>query len=201
MYKIDIKEIPTPTELEVLQAVSRMTHWFMFFYDGNFYWHKYASGEYRAAHPYEYADKRFDKVYVRFGHLPPDNVSKNHRDNFYEKGVSCYKALLDPMTTRAIPMLPSIDVCVRSTFVSFSYGAATLEERPGEGLEYKRHCYLIRGVENGVGSDGEPVLTEPELSVPVKIVFKMLPDDTVFGDWSFAAHPPRIFISPAGLDA
>jgi len=88
------------------------------------------------------ADNKFyeaERGYIRFGDMPQNGLSKNHRDNTFEAGVSVYNA--EYATDHTYRLLLSNDGM---------YGeAAHIANRP---------AYRVWGEEVGIGSDGEPVL-------------------------------------------
>ena len=78
--------------------------------------------------------------YVRFGGLPADGISRNHRDGTAERGVSAYDAY--EFQGRIYVDMADVD----------GISAAFIVERKAR--------YIISGREVGRGSDGEPVLAE-----------------------------------------
>ena len=76
-------------------------------------------------------------VYARFGALPKGGRSYNHRDGYYEKGVSVYRARL--LNGRLYIIVSGTDA------------ASALFICSGP-------VYLVDGQEIGVGSDREPLL-------------------------------------------
>lgn len=87
-----------------------------------------------------------DSLYIRFGNLPKGGRSKNHNNGCMEAGVSCYHA-------RRIPgeryKLRGDKMPIAAIHYAFgNYGNVAL---------------LLRGKEVGVGSDGEPLLQDPEI--------------------------------------
>lgn len=83
--------------------------------------------------------KSGEEGYIRFGEVPKSGKSYNHRDNFFEKGVSAYHAVFFPDG--------SYEVLYHNPFEMF--GAHSYSNRP---------AYRLYGEEIGTGSDGEPVL-------------------------------------------
>lgn len=86
------------------------------------------------------------QVYLRFGDLPASGRSRNSRDNRDESGVSVFRGLLLP-TGEARPLFSRNDELG-------SFMAGGLLRRP---------LYVVSGQEIGVGSDGEPVLTNAKV--------------------------------------
>lgn len=76
-------------------------------------------------------------VYARFGALPKGGRSYNHRDGYYEKGVSVYRARL--LNGRLYIIVSGTDAA-SALFICSS------------------PVYLVDGQEIGVGSDREPLL-------------------------------------------
>lgn len=77
--------------------------------------------------------------FIRFGDVPKSGKSYNHRDNFFEEGVSAYHAIFFSDG--------SYKVLYHNPFEMF--GAHLYSNRP---------AYRLYGEEIGTGSDGEPVL-------------------------------------------
>jgi hypothetical protein len=137
------------------------------------YYHVVMGHELHAWESFSTASRFVDKVsspvsnrYLRFGHLPPNLLSFNHRDEFFEKGLSVYEAclidgLLVPVTFR-------------------------MRDEGCEGISAGRPCYEIIGDVVGQGSDGEPVLANPEV---VGVCEPIVVHDTVIG-WK--THPGLI---------
>ena len=86
-------------------------------------------------------DARFanaERGYIRFGALPEDGKSRNHRDNTLEAGVSCFDAEIATDGSYRLLLTPVLEV---------SY--LTVAARP---------AYRLYGDRVGTGADGEPLL-------------------------------------------
>jgi hypothetical protein len=79
-------------------------------------------------------------VFVRFGVAPPDERSYNHRDGYYEQGVSAYRAHRVGARTYYLDLA---DTDAASALFIANNGAA---------------FYEVSGDEIGEGADGEPLL-------------------------------------------
>lgn len=75
--------------------------------------------------------------FIRFGRAPKSGKSRNHRDNYDEKGVSCFRALF--------------------TGKKYRLNVNHVEEATYYGVMH-RPAYRIYGTVIGVGADGEPLL-------------------------------------------
>lgn len=82
-------------------------------------------------------------MYVRFGAAPESGFSMNAETGVAEAGVSCYRAEWQS-TDRDV-------ICLIVPNNESATTAAMLEDRP---------LYLIKGTPAGIGSDGEPLLTD-----------------------------------------
>lgn len=91
-------------------------------------------------------DIDIDNVYVRFGDLPTNGISTNHATGEHELGTSVYEAAWD--ATHG-----TWHINLRSALCGAMI-AGTLSEAP---------VYLVTGTEVGYGSDGEPVIANPEV--------------------------------------
>jgi hypothetical protein len=139
---------------------------------GKYYWNEYCTSSLIKT-KYHATDLR--PVFIRFGHLPEKNISMNHLTKQPEKGVSVYNALLDWINLEVIPILPSLKLGVLFVANSFCYGTVDLFHRPQLGTEYRKHCYLIEGdLLKDKGSDGEPLLANPKLKVPVQLAHRII---------------------------
>lgn len=85
------------------------------------------------------------RTYIRFGALPKDGYSRNHASDESKSGVSAFECMWDP--------------CKGTWHIAGSavVGAALL----GNMLDH--HVYLLYGDRVGTGSDGEPVLENPQV--------------------------------------
>jgi|GEM_PF-5215923 len=92
---------------------------------------------------------KLDTHYIRFGCLPEGGKSYNFRDKFFEKGVSCYRAIK-----------------YRNIYVIDD------EVNPFTMLDYRenKQGYEITGklLENEKGSDDEPLLTDCKIVKEIK---------------------------------
>lgn len=79
-----------------------------------------------------------EKGFIRFGELPRDGKSKNHRDNTLEVGVSCFYAEFAKDGTYRLLLTPVQEV----SYISVS----------------GRIPYRLYGELVGTGADGEPLL-------------------------------------------
>lgn len=80
---------------------------------------------------------KWKPCFIRFGGIPKDEKSFNHRQEYYEKGVSVYNGL--KRGKRGVPIIPNEDA-----INSFSV--------------VQRVAYFVEGKVVGAGSDGEPLL-------------------------------------------
>lgn len=79
-----------------------------------------------------------ERGYIRFGSLPGDGKSRNHRDGTTEIGVSCFEAEIAADGAFRLLLTPVLEV---------SY--LTVAGRP---------AYRLYGERVGTGADGEPLL-------------------------------------------
>ena len=79
-----------------------------------------------------------ERGYIRFGALPKDGKSRNHRDSTFEAGVFCFDAEIAPDGSYRLLLTPVLEV---------SY--LTVANRP---------AYRLYGDRVGTGADGEPLL-------------------------------------------
>lgn len=87
------------------------------------------------------ADQKFassSKGFIRFGRVPENGRSKNHRDGTLEAGVSCFEAEFAEDGSYRLLLTPVLEV---------SY--LTVRDR---------QAYRLYGEEIGTGADGEPLL-------------------------------------------
>jgi hypothetical protein len=84
-------------------------------------------------------------VYLRYGDIPQNGLSKNHIDNTYERGVSVFNGLYNDKTGQFMTKPNS-----NQELGSF----LAMRDRP---------VYLVEGEPAGFGSDGEPLLTSPRI--------------------------------------
>lgn len=94
------------------------------------------------------------EVYVRYGKLPPGGKSTNYRDNITEKGVSVFRGIL----------LPSGEIMAVPQY-NDELGSMMM------GLQ-QRSLYVVEGKEVGIGSDGEPVLSNAKLLTGIQAAKK-----------------------------
>lgn len=80
-----------------------------------------------------------EKGFIRYGDIPESGKSYNYRDNFYEKGVSCYNAVFYKDNTYKVIFNNVLELF-------------------GESLYRDRPVYRLYGEIVGKGSDGEPVI-------------------------------------------
>jgi hypothetical protein len=94
------------------------------------------------------AEKEGRPCYIRYGRLPKGGRSYNHRDNYYEAGVSVYHGYAMP--DGYILKLSGTDA-VSALFIV-----------------HGRTAYEVTGQAVGIGSDGEPLLANARLVKPIK---------------------------------
>jgi hypothetical protein len=94
-----------------------------------------------------------NEVFIRFGRPPKSGKSLNHLTGEYERGISVYRGKLNPETG----------------VYDFAPGSGS-----GEGLLPLliggKKPYLVSGEYIGIGSDGEPLLKNAEITHTLKIV-------------------------------
>jgi hypothetical protein len=97
-----------------------------------------------------------ERLYIRWGAIPPRERSRNHATGRLERGVSVYAARWDPERRRVIVIDDAL---------------------PGTGLMLMFlgfPVYLIVGHEVGRGSDGEPLLRQ------VRVIATLTPEEDGF---------------------
>jgi hypothetical protein len=90
-------------------------------------------------------------VFVRYGRLPPGGKSRNYRDNLNESGVSVFRGTISPNG--------EVEVQPKHTYEAGTLLMGDMKSRP---------LYVVKGKEIGVGSDGEPILSNAKIFDPIK---------------------------------
>lgn len=92
-------------------------------------------------------ENNLQECYIRVGHIPENERSKNHQTECYENGVSCFRGAIDS-NGECYPIIEN------------HKDISTLCPLDGIFNSNDVPVYIIDGNETGFGSDGEPLLLD-----------------------------------------